>query len=152
MKGIKTNRFLVWLMWAIPIACTGFFGIIIWAVVQMCLCKKEMNAEKERNTPAWLKPNIVEMNTNKNLTTEEKLFIYRHLGYYYKIGIDKNGHTRYQYDDLKKFWKNVSYSKTAIDVWSQEWGLLHEQDYLKKNGKPLKYGAGNERGWKNIYG
>ncbi len=47
MKDIKTNRFLVWLMWLVPIACTGWLSVIIWTVIQLILCDKESEKERE---------------------------------------------------------------------------------------------------------
>ena len=45
MKDIRGNRFLVWLMWLVPIAMTGWWSVFIWTAVQIVLCDKE---EKRR--------------------------------------------------------------------------------------------------------
>lgn len=47
MKSICKNRFLVWLMYLIPIAFTGWFSVIIWTVIQLVLCDRQVERRKE---------------------------------------------------------------------------------------------------------
>ena len=53
MKEIAKNRFLVWLMWLIPIAMTGWWSVLIWTFVQIVLCdREEQRMIKERQDRA----------------------------------------------------------------------------------------------------
>lgn len=41
-EDIYKERFLVWLMFAVPILCTGWLGLIIWTAVQLCLADSDI--------------------------------------------------------------------------------------------------------------
>lgn len=53
MKDIYMERFLVWLMWLVPIALTGWGSVIVWTAIQLILCcrdeeRRERNQKNER--------------------------------------------------------------------------------------------------------
>ena len=47
MKRIYKNRFLVWLMFLVPITFTGWSSVIIWTVIQLALCESQYEKQKE---------------------------------------------------------------------------------------------------------
>ena len=71
MKDIEKNRFLVWLMYLIPIALTGGFSIIVWTVVQIFLCNKEIEKRKMCGKPLKEREEVIEMNKKENLTEKD---------------------------------------------------------------------------------
>lgn len=71
MKDIEKNRFLVWLMYLIPIALTGGFSIIVWTVVQIFLCNKEIEKRKMCSKPLKERKEVIEMNKKENLTEKD---------------------------------------------------------------------------------
>lgn len=48
MSDITKNRLLTWIMWFIPILLIGFPFVILWTIIQLCLCTKER--EDVKNT------------------------------------------------------------------------------------------------------
>ena len=72
MKNIYENRFLVWLMWLVPIACTGWLSVIIWTIIQAGILGWQSSSEKEFKKPVKERGVIMEMNKDKNLTLKEK--------------------------------------------------------------------------------
>lgn len=147
MRDIFKNRFLVWLMWLVPIACTGWFSVYVWTLIQICLCILTVKEEAEKSIPPWKDKRIVELNRNENLTKDDKLYILSHGAQHYKIGEN----TYSAIDAKKNFWKNVEYSKDARDIWSKEWADISDEEYFKKHGKYPVY-ACCSRGWsKDIY-
>lgn len=55
-EKIYKNRFLVWVMFALPILCTGWFSLMVWTLVQLYLLDKdiiEYDAYKERERKEW---------------------------------------------------------------------------------------------------
>ena len=48
MKEIEKNRFLVWLMFLVPIAFTGWWSVMIWTMIQILLCSNQTENQKER--------------------------------------------------------------------------------------------------------
>lgn len=72
MNYIKKNRFLVWLMWLIPIACTGWVGVVTWTVIQICLANDEEKHCKELKIPVKERDDVKEMNKEENLTEHDK--------------------------------------------------------------------------------
>lgn len=72
---IYENRFLVWLIFLLPIACTGWVGICIWTGIQLAMLSDERETRKRINTPIRERAHIKEMNDPKNLTEEEKEYL-----------------------------------------------------------------------------
>lgn len=77
MKDICRNRFLVWLMFLVPITFTGWWSAIVWTVVQLVLCCNQMEERKEKSVPLKERPSIAEMNKPENLTEEDLEFMKR---------------------------------------------------------------------------
>lgn len=72
MKNIYKNRFLVWLMFLVPIAFTGWWSVIIWTMIQIVLCADQIEKQTEFQKPVRERKDIKEMNNPKNLTEKEK--------------------------------------------------------------------------------
>lgn len=73
MKKYNENRFLVWLMWIIPIACTGWFGICIWTMIQVLMCCKESDRREKMEKPIFeRRPDLAELNKEENLSETDK--------------------------------------------------------------------------------
>lgn len=68
---IIKERFLVWLMWLIPIACTGWFSVAIWTGIQIALCNSQKKERDYCKLPLRERPDIIEMNKPENLTEED---------------------------------------------------------------------------------
>lgn len=69
---IFRERFLVWLMWLVPIACTGWISIVAWTVVQIMMYNSQVEKSKELKKPLRERPDIIEMNKEENLTEKDK--------------------------------------------------------------------------------
>lgn len=74
---VYKNRFIIWLMWLVPIACTGWISVIAWTIVQIMMCNSKIEEQKAReenkrkmNEPFKVTPKMREI--NMNLTKEEK--------------------------------------------------------------------------------
>ena len=72
MKDIKKNRFLIWLMWLIPIACTGWFSVWLWTFAQIFLYKKEQNECQRLQKPIKEREEFIEMNKKENLSEHDQ--------------------------------------------------------------------------------
>lgn len=77
MKNNCKNRFLVWLMFLVPIAITGWWSAIVWTVIQIVLYYREEDKEKKISIPLKERPEIVEMNKPENLTEKDKRILSR---------------------------------------------------------------------------
>lgn len=84
---IFKNRFLTWLMWIAPIACTGWHSALAWTLIQLFIYNKEMERSKKVNTPLSQRPEYIEMNKRKNLSADEIFFLDTHPGMV-KVGRD----------------------------------------------------------------
>lgn len=73
MKDIKKNRFLVWLMYAVPIACTGWFSLCIWTVVQIMMCCAEQEKRKECNVIKSKRQRIEKEEADKKVQQQVEL-------------------------------------------------------------------------------
>lgn len=72
VDSIFRERFLVWLMWLVPIACTGWISIVAWTVVQIMMYNSQVEKSKELKKPLRERPDIIEMNKEENLTEKDK--------------------------------------------------------------------------------
>ena len=93
MKDIGKNRFLVWLMYAIPIACTGLFSLCIWTWIQIALYCHETNKYKVKKVQLKERGCVVEMNKMENLT-EKDLEIMKQTGATIKLKEGVYGYDR----------------------------------------------------------
>lgn len=78
MKDIYVNRFLVWLMFLVPIFLTGWWSVIVWTIIQLCLVAKE-----EDEYVSWIKrlkhdPANVKFNLPENLTKYDMMYLEEH--------------------------------------------------------------------------
>ena len=72
MKDIRNNRFLVWLMWLVPIAMTGWWSVYVWTIVQIIIYVSQTEKQKEFKKPVRERRNVVELNKQENLTERDK--------------------------------------------------------------------------------
>ena len=72
IKDIATNRILVWLMWLVPIGCTGWLSVIVWTIIQVYIYNSEIEKLKDFYKPMRERRDVKRMNDPKNLTNEEK--------------------------------------------------------------------------------
>lgn len=63
MKSMFKNRFIVWMMWLLPISLTGIVGIIIWTTIQIMISISQANDIK---IPFEQKAEIKMLNNPKN--------------------------------------------------------------------------------------
>lgn len=90
---IAEQKFLIWLMWLVPIACTGWFSVVVWTIVQVVGYTKAIQVKYDKSLPIEERPEIIEMNKLKNLTNYDKWML--------AINTDcvKVGEKRYRYVD-----------------------------------------------------
>ena len=72
MTNNYKNRALIWLMWLVPIAMTGWWSVIVWTVIQIILCYRYEQKEIERQVPLRERKDVIEMNKPENLTEQDK--------------------------------------------------------------------------------
>ena len=101
MDNIKKNRFLNFLMWAVPISFFGLPWLVVWAVVQFSKGKEEIQRNRDVKVPLLERPDIAEMNKEENLTEEDKAILAGNK--YDKVGRKiKIGEGVYTYEYFKK--------------------------------------------------
>ena len=74
-EDIYKERFLVWLMFLLPIACTGWVGIAVWTGVQIAILNDQLEKRKELDIPIRERSHIKKMNEPENLTELDKHYL-----------------------------------------------------------------------------
>lgn len=72
MNNVFKEKFYTWLMWLLPIACTGFQGVVFWTVWIFCSYRSKVEQNKMLNIPLQDREEIKEMNRNENLNKHDK--------------------------------------------------------------------------------
>lgn len=125
-KNYKTKDwFLLWLMFAIPTAVTGW-GIVVWTIFIVYSANSNKQKKKLQQIPLRQRQSVIAM--NNNLSSDEQLFIAQYPGYL-KIGICPTDHGRME----------------CIDFTEQKRGYVAGKDFVFKYcrcrdcGKVIKY-------------
>lgn len=74
-SDIKEKYFLKWLMYLIVFFCMGFPAVGAWTIYIVYKCSQEIEEEHKKNMPVQDRPDVVEMNKEKNLTEQDKEFL-----------------------------------------------------------------------------
>lgn len=62
MKNIKKDKFLLWLIWVVPISLCGIQWALVWTVVQIISYQSYKKENEKRKVPLWEDQEIIEMN------------------------------------------------------------------------------------------